>query len=80
MDEALHATHIALHQRFDALKTQIHEIHTAWQQAVAVKDFPRQKALIAQERALFAEVHTVMEAFKASIAQLHAAEEDRGSR
>jgi hypothetical protein len=79
MDDALHATHRALHQRFDALKAQLSQIHTLWQHAVAAKDFPRQKALIAQERALLADVHTVLEAFQASIAQLHPEEADRSS-
>ena len=77
MDDALHATDIALHQRFDALKAQIGQIHTAWQQTVAAKDFARQHALIAQKRALLAEVHTVLEAFQASWARLHPEEEDR---
>jgi hypothetical protein len=77
MDDAIHATHIALHQRFDALKAQIGAIHTAWQQAVAVQDFARQRELIAQERALLVEVHTVLEAYQASLARLHPAQEDR---
>ena len=77
MDEAMYATHQALHQRFDALKAQLGEIHTLWQQARAAKDFARQHALIAQERALIADVHTVLEAFKASWAHLHPEAEDR---
>jgi len=71
MDDAAHATHIALHQRFNALKDQIAQIHTRWQHAVAVKDFARQGELIAQERALIAEAHTIMEEFRASWARLH---------
>jgi len=68
MDEALHATHITLHQRFDTLKAQLGQIHTLWQQAVAARDFRRQQELIAQERELLAEVHKVLEAFQLSIA------------
>ena len=79
MDEALHTTHIALHQRFDALKAQIGQIHTLWQQAVEAQDFPRQKELIAQERVLLAEVHKVMEAFHVSIGHLHPEAEDQRS-
>jgi hypothetical protein len=71
IDDAVHATHIALHQRFDALKAQLGEIHTLWRHAVVAKDFARQHELIAQERALLAEVHTVLEAFRASWARLH---------
>jgi len=77
MDEAMYATQQALPQRFDALKAQLDQIHTRWRQAVVAKDFARQHTLIAQERALSAQVHTVVEAFKASWACLQAEEEDR---
>jgi hypothetical protein len=68
MDDAVHATHIAFHQRFDALKAQISQVHTLWLQA---QDFARQHELIAQARALLAEVHTVLEEFRASWSRLH---------
>ena len=77
MDDAVHATHIALHQRFDVLKAQLGQIHTRWQRALAAKDFARQHELIAQERALLAEVHTILEEFRASWARLETEEEGR---
>ena len=79
IDDAAHATHIALHQQFDAIKDQITQIHTLWRRARAAKDFARQHELIAQERALIAEAHTVLEAFQASWARLHPEEEDRSA-
>jgi|GraSoiStandDraft_57_1057295.scaffolds.fasta_scaffold576236_1 hypothetical protein len=77
IDDAAHATHIALHQRVDALKDQIAQIHTRWKHAVAVQDFARQRELIAQERALIAEAHTILEAFQASWIRLHPEAENR---
>jgi hypothetical protein len=71
IDDAAHAAHIALHQRFDTIKDQIAQIHTRWKHAISVKDFARQHELIEQERALIAEAHTLLEAFRASWARLH---------
>ena len=78
-DDAVHAAHIALHQRFDALKDQLAQIHTHWKHAIAVKDFARQHALIAQERAMIEEAHTILEEFRASWTQLHPEAEDRSA-
>jgi len=41
IDDAAHAAHSALHQRFAALKDQLAQIHTRWQHAIAAKDFAR---------------------------------------
>jgi len=42
-----------------------------------VKDFARQHELIAQERALIAEAHTVLEAFQARWTRLHPEADNR---
>src|SRR5262249_5370638 len=77
MDDTAHAAHTALHQRFDALKAELDQIHTAWQQAVVARNFARQRALIAEERVLIAKAHTILEAFRANWARLHPEEDEQ---
>ena len=71
MDDSVHAARDALRQRFQALATQLREIHAQWQEAVRVHDRPRLSALIARERKLLADVQEVMAAYQATIAPCH---------
>ena len=68
MDDSVHAARDALQQRFQALATQLREIHAQWQEAVRVHDRPRQSALITRERELLTEVQEVIAAYQAIIA------------
>jgi len=71
MDDSVHAARDALQQRFQALATQLRQIHAEWQEAVRVHDRPRQAALIARERELLADVQEMIAAYQALIAQRH---------
>jgi hypothetical protein len=71
MDPSLHAEHEAFRQRFRTLAAQVQAIHTEWEQATQAHDSERQSALIQQEHTLLTEVHALITAFQARIAERH---------
>lgn len=71
MDTSLHREHEAYRQRFRTLHAQIQALHAEWEARVQENDHARQADLINQEHALLTEVHTLIAAFQARVAERH---------
>jgi hypothetical protein len=69
MDDRVPAARAAFQQRFQDLATQFRENHAAWQEAVRVRDRPRQSALIVHEGDILTAIQEVIAAYQATIAQ-----------
>jgi hypothetical protein len=71
MDIPLHAAHDAFHQRFRTLAAQLQVLHEEWHEAVRTQNHERQLVVLSQEHALLTEVHTIIAAFQATVAERH---------
>jgi hypothetical protein len=71
MDATFDAAHDAFHQRFHTLTAQIQALQKEWHEAVRTQNHARQLVVLSQEHALLTDMHTMIAAFQAHVAERH---------